>query len=349
MKTIHFKDLGPIDYAKAWDYQKELFQATIARKVANRELPPEQQTPTEDHLLFCEHPHVYTLGKSGKVAHLLLNEEGLRREGVQFFPIDRGGDITYHGPGQIVGYPIFDLDHYFTDVHRFLRTLEEAVIGTLEAYKIKAGRIDGLTGVWLDGDDPAKARSLGTAKTKLPAEFHRASAGLKFDRLPDSDGWAPEVGFVDGFPVGRDPKTNEVWLAHCYGALGAGRGGPPDSSNGSELYVVTGQSPRQLDRNITLVGRVVKGMELLSAIPRGPEPMGFYENAIERTPITAIRLASEVPESERTPLQVLRTDSKTFAAATEARRNRRDGWYVRPAGHIDLCNVPLPVRTPPTR
>ena len=113
--------------------------------------------------------------------------------------------------------------------------------------------------------------------------------------------------------------------------------------------MVTGQSPRQLDRNITLVGRVVKGMELLSAIPRGPEPMGFYENATERTPITAIRLASEVPESERTPLQVLRTDSKTFAAATEARRNRRDGWYVRPAGHIDLCNVPLPVRTPPTR
>ncbi len=160
MRTIHFKDLGPIDYAIAWDYQRELFQATIARKVANRELPLEQQTPTDDHLLFCEHPHVYTLGKSGKAAHLLLNEEGLRREGVQFFPIDRGGDITYHGPGQIVGYPIFDLDHHFTDVHRFLRTLEEAVIGTLEAYKIKAGRIEGLTGVWLDGDDPAKARKI---------------------------------------------------------------------------------------------------------------------------------------------------------------------------------------------
>ena len=200
-----------------------------------------------------------------------------------------------------------------------------------------------------DAEDTARAKPLGTAKTKLPAEFARTGDGVSFTRLPDVDGWAPEVGFVDGFPVGRDPKTNEVWLAHCYGALGAGRGGPPDSSNGSELYVVTGQSPRQLDRNITLVGRVVKGMELLSAIPRGPEPMGFYENATERTPITAIRLASEVPESERTPLQVLRTDSKTFAAATEARRNRRDGWYVRPAGHIDLCNVPLPVRTPPTR
>ena len=122
-------------------------------------------------------------------------------------------------------------------------------------------------------------------------------------------GWAPQVGFVDGFPAARDPKAGEAWLAHCYGALGAGRGGPPDSSNGSELYVVTGQSPRQLDRNITLVGRVVKGMELLSAIPRGPEPMGFYEKAEQRTPITAVRLARDVPESERVPLQVLRTDS----------------------------------------
>jgi len=197
-----------------------------------------------------------------------------------------------------------------------------------------------------DAEDTAKAKSLGTAKTKLPAEFARKSAGMNFTRLPDVDGWAPQVGFVDGFPAARDPKAGEAWLAHCYGALGAGRGGPPDSSNGSELYVVTGQSPRQLDRNITLVGRVVKGMELLSAIPRGPEPMGFYEKAEQRTPITAVRLARDVPESERVPLQVLRTDSKTFAAATEARRNRRDDWYVRTAGHIDLCNVPLPVRTP---
>jgi peptidylprolyl isomerase len=197
-----------------------------------------------------------------------------------------------------------------------------------------------------DAEDAAKARSQGSAKKSLPAEFERKAKGLDFTRLPDRDGWAPEVGFVDGFPAARDPKTGEAWLAHCYGALGAGRGAEPDSSNGSELYVVTGQSPRQLDRNITLVGRVVQGMELLSAIERGPAPMGFYEKPEQRRPIKAVRLASEVPESERTPLQLLRTDSKTFAEATEARRNRRDGWYVRPAGHIDLCNVPLPVRTP---
>ena len=190
----------------------------------------------------------------------------------------------------------------------------------------------------------AGAKAQGSAKQKLPAEFERKADGLAFTTLPDRDGWAPETGFVEGFPAARDPKTGEAWLAHCYGTLGAGRDTAPDSSNGSELYVVDGQSPRQLDRNITVVGRVVKGMELLSVITRGPEPMGFYASPELRTPIKAIRLASEVPEAERTALQLLRTDSQSFADATEARRNRRDGWYVRPAGHIDLCNVPLPVR-----
>ncbi|MBS1941128.1 MAG: lipoyl(octanoyl) transferase LipB [Bacteroidetes bacterium] len=160
VRTIHFQDLGLIDYATAWNYQKQLFQAIIDRKVANREIPPDLQSPTEDHLLFCEHPHVYTLGKNGKPSHLLMNERDLREAGVQFFAIDRGGDITYHGPGQIVGYPIFDLDHHGNSMHRFMATLEEAVIGTLEAWKIKAGRINGLTGVWLDADDPTKARKI---------------------------------------------------------------------------------------------------------------------------------------------------------------------------------------------
>ncbi|MFZ1694631.1 MAG: lipoyl(octanoyl) transferase LipB [Flavobacteriales bacterium] len=160
MRKILFRDLGLIDYAAAWDLQTRLFKETIDRKIANRSLPEQGQLLTEDHLLFCEHNHVYTLGKSGKQSHLLLNEQGLREKGVQFFPIDRGGDITYHGPGQIVGYPIFDLDHHFTDIHRYLRTLEEAIIGTLEAYGIKAGRIEGLTGVWLDWADPVKARKI---------------------------------------------------------------------------------------------------------------------------------------------------------------------------------------------
>lgn len=195
-------------------------------------------------------------------------------------------------------------------------------------------------------EDEAKRKSIGTAKAKLPAEFERKAEGLRFDRLPDADGWAPQVGFVDGFQAGRDPATGQAWMAHCYGTLGAGRDTAPDSSNATELYVVIGQSPRQLDRNITVVGRVVKGMELLSVIKRGPDPMGMYDKPADYTPIKAIRLASDVPEAERTALQLLRTDSKTFAEATEARRNRRDAWYVRPAGHIDLCNVPLPVRAP---
>ena len=196
-------------------------------------------------------------------------------------------------------------------------------------------------------EDEAARKPLGEAREHLPAEFTRPAHGLPFDVLPDSDGYAPQVGFVDGFPAGRDPATGEAWLAHCYGTLGAGRDVAADSSTGAELYVVIGQSPRQLDRNITVVGRVLQGMELLSTIRRGPEPMGFYEDPALRTPIVSIRLASEVPEAERVPLQVLRTDTPLFERLVEMRRNRDDGWYKVPAGHIDLCNVPLPVREVP--
>ena len=198
-----------------------------------------------------------------------------------------------------------------------------------------------------DADDPAKARQFpANAKDKLPAEFTRKSEGVAFDQLPDVDGWAPQVGFADGFPVARDPKTDTMWMTHCYGIVGAGRGNDPASSIGAELYVVIGQAPRALDHQLTLVGHVVKGMELLSAIPRGPEPMGFYEKPEQRTPIVSIKLASDVPPAERTPLQLLRTDTQAFRDATEARRNRVDDFYQTPAGHIDLCNVPLPTRDP---
>jgi peptidylprolyl isomerase len=199
-----------------------------------------------------------------------------------------------------------------------------------------------------DGEEPGKAKPFpaGT-KTHLPAEFTRASAGVRFDRLPDADGWAPEVGFADGFPAARDPKTGRTWIAHCYGVVGAGRNNAPDSSIGAELYAIIGQAPRALDHQLTVVGRVVKGMELLSVIPRGPEPMGFYEKPEQRAPILSVKLASDVPEAQRTPLQLLRTDSRAFIDSTEARRNRVDDFYTVPAGHIDLCNVPVPVRAPP--
>jgi peptidylprolyl isomerase len=200
---------------------------------------------------------------------------------------------------------------------------------------------------WGDpAEDDKQRKSIGSATAHLPAEFTRKSAGLAFVRLPDSDGWAPQVGFSDGFPAARDPKTGTAWLAHCYGTVGAGRDAAADSSNGTELYVVDGQSPRQLDRNITVVGRVVQGMELLSVLPRGTGPLGFYEKTEQRVPIKSIALAADVAEAQRTPLQLLRTDTPLFTAVVEARRNRRDDWYKVPAGHIDLCNVPLPVRTP---
>ncbi|MGV8932055.1 MAG: peptidylprolyl isomerase [Luteimonas sp.] len=201
---------------------------------------------------------------------------------------------------------------------------------------------------WGDpAEDGQPRKSLGNAREHLPAEFERKTAGVAFHALPDKDGWAPQVGFADDFPAARDPKNGIAWLAHCYGAVGAGRDAAADSSNGSELYVVDGQSPRQLDRNITLVGRVVQGMELLSVLPRGTGPMGFYEKPEQRAPITAITLASDVPETRRTSLQVLRTDTPLFDAVVESRRNRRDDWYKHPAGHIDLCNITIPTRAPP--
>jgi len=194
-------------------------------------------------------------------------------------------------------------------------------------------------------DDPAKARPLGSAKATLPAEFDTARrADLPFTRLPDADGWAPEVGFDRGFPVARDPVRGRQWLAHCYATVGAGRGNAPDSSNGSGLYVVIGQAPRQLDLNITVVGRVIDGMHRLSALPRSLAAGGFYAQPALRTPIRRIALASALIAAERPRLEVLDTASPTFVALVEARRNRVDAWYLRKAGHIDLCNVPIPVR-----
>lgn len=197
------------------------------------------------------------------------------------------------------------------------------------------------------GDELALRRPLGEAKESLPAEFSRAAEGLDFHALPDPDGWAPEVGFVDGFAAARDAMAGKAWLTHCYGTVGAGRAMAPDSSNGSELYVVTGQAPRQLDLNITTVGRVVVGMERLSVMPRGGGPLGFYTEASQRVPILAVRLASEIPQDQRAQIEVMRTDTATWDAYVESRRNRRDEWYLHPAGHIDVCNLSVPVRPIP--
>ncbi|MGO1242875.1 lipoyl(octanoyl) transferase LipB [Sphingobacterium sp. JB170] len=156
-KKVTFADWGLLDYQRAWDKQEEVFAKTIEVKHDNR--VNGTQNPTPNHLIFTEHPHVYTLGKSGHQEYLLLDEEGLAEKEASFYKINRGGDITYHGPGQIVGYPILDLDNFFTDIHLYLRTLEEAVIRTCAEYGILAGRYDGYTGVWIDADND-KARKI---------------------------------------------------------------------------------------------------------------------------------------------------------------------------------------------
>ncbi len=193
--------------------------------------------------------------------------------------------------------------------------------------------------------DPEGKKPIVGAASRLPAEFERSwTPDIAFSALPDGDVFAPEAGFVEGFWAAGDRKTNRIWLAHCYGTLGVGRDTAADSGSGAELYVVIGHAPRQLDRNITVVGRAVSGMELLASLPRGTEALGFYKTAAERTPIRRFRLAADVPAEERTELELLRTDSDSFAEVVEARRNRRDEWYKVPAGQIDLCSAPLPVR-----
>lgn len=194
-------------------------------------------------------------------------------------------------------------------------------------------------------DDPVQPHPFGEAKSSLPAEFTvPIPKDLPFTRLPDVDGYAPQSGFSGDFWSARDPKTNEAWLTHCYGAVGVGRDVADDSGSGAELYVVIGNAPRHLDRNIAVVGRVVQGIEILSTLPRGTGPLGFYEKPEQRVPITSVRLAADVPAAERTNLEVLRTDTPTFQALVETRRNRRDEWFKRPAGYVELCNVPIPVR-----
>ncbi len=168
-KKVKFLDLGSKDYKETWDFQEELFARTVARKIENRKSTDDKQLATDNYLIFVEHPHVYTLGKSGELAHLLLDEVGLKQKQATFYKINRGGDITYHGPGQLVGYPILDLDNFFTDIHKYLRFLEEAIILTLAEYGIIAGRIEGLTGVWLDHveqQNPRKICALGVKSSR---------------------------------------------------------------------------------------------------------------------------------------------------------------------------------------
>ncbi|HEY0652356.1 MAG TPA: lipoyl(octanoyl) transferase LipB [Chryseosolibacter sp.] len=159
-RATEFIDLDLIDYKEAWDYQLQLFDKILKTKAQNRDLPPEQQVVTSNYLIFCEHPHVFTLGKSGDENNLLVRKEALHTIFATYHQTNRGGDITYHGPGQIVGYPVIDMENFFTDIHQYMRFLEEAVIQTLREYGVNSGRIPGLTGVWIDEQNENKARKI---------------------------------------------------------------------------------------------------------------------------------------------------------------------------------------------
>ncbi|SIN64841.1 lipoyl(octanoyl) transferase LipB [Algoriphagus halophilus] len=198
-KKVKFRDLGLMDYQDAWDFQESIFAKTVAQKIENRKSSVDQQTPTENYVFFVEHPHVYTLGKSGKEENLLLDQKGLEEKKATYYKINRGGDITYHGPGQLVGYPILDLDNFFTDIHKYLRLLEEAIILTLKEYQIEAGRIEGLTGVWIDyieQKNPRKICALGVKSSRW-VTMH----GFAFNVNPDLS------YFGNIIPCGIDDKA----------------------------------------------------------------------------------------------------------------------------------------------
>lgn len=188
-----------MDYKACWDYQEKLFNSIIDQKIKNRDLPPDQQIPTKNYLLFVEHPHVYTLGKSGDEKNLLVNDDELSQKNATYYKINRGGDITYHGPGQLVAYPILDLDNFFTDIHKYLRLLEETIILTLNDYGIKAERSSGETGVWLDTDNKLKARKI-------------CAMGVRCSRWVTMHGWGFNVNadlnyFNNIIPCGIQDKA----------------------------------------------------------------------------------------------------------------------------------------------
>jgi peptidylprolyl isomerase len=200
---------------------------------------------------------------------------------------------------------------------------------------------------WADPntEDPAKKRKLTHAKATLPAEFERAiENNIPFTPLKDLDVYAKEVGFTDGFAVARDKDLKKTWMLHCYGAVGAGRDESIDSGGGTELYAVIGHAPRHLDRNVTLLGRVIQGIDLLSTLPRGPAPMGFYADPNLQVQIKSIRVAADVPPNERIHLEIMRTDTPSFEKLMESRRRRPESWFHVQAKHVDICNVPIPVR-----
>ena len=204
---------------------------------------------------------------------------------------------------------------------------------------------DNYVAQWGDG---AAALALGLPGAKMAPEFDKVMGGdFRPSGLRDGDVYAKRVGIWRNWPVAWDPSTRRAWLPHCYGMIGAGRDEAGDSGGPAEMYVVNGHAPRALDRNVTLFGRVVRGMEHLTTLPRGTEALGFYGEGQTKPKIISMRLASELPTNQREMLQVLRTDHPIYSEILESRRNRRDSWTLYKAGRLEVCNAPLPVRVAP--
>lgn len=239
------------------------------------------------------------------------------------------------------GEVVFELSPTFTPEHYAnLRVLVAnkyfdnlSIIRVHDNYVVQWGDIN------YDND---KAKSIGKAKEKLDMEFFVPIEEASFTRLDSKDAYAKMVGHVEGFPVASDGK--KVWLTHCYGMLGVGRGNEANSGNATGLYVVIGHSPRNLDKNVTLVGRVVSGIEHLSSLPRGSGGLGFYDDPKDHINITSVRFGDDIPESERTTLEVMRTDSQSFKDYVYSRTHRSSDWYIDKVGSVELCNVGVPMR-----
>lgn len=245
------------------------------------------------------------------------------------------------------GQVVFELAPRFAPLHAAnIRTLAHE--GYFEGTAILRVH-DNYVTQWGDPneDDKAKAKSFGSAKTALPAEFAIAAKNLPVTPVAGPDGWAPETGFIDAMPVALDRREDQAWIPHCYGVIGVARGATVDSGSGAGLYVVIGQSPRALDRNITIAGRVLQGMEYLTALPRGTGQLGFYEKPEQFVPITGAKLLADLPPAQRPQLEVLKTDSASFKEILESRRHVTNPWFVHSPEYVNVCNIQVPVRPTP--
>ena len=252
-------------------------------------------------------------------------------------PVDPDNTLYMELPG---GRVVIELAPQFAPLH-------VANVKTLA----RAGYFDGLAVLRVQDNyvsqwgDPEHLHPIPAGIGNVAPEFDSPlAAAAPFTRLPDGDMYAPEVGFTNGFPVARSASLRRSWLAHCYAMVGVGRDLDVESGSGAEMYAVIGHAPRQLDRNVALVGRVLQGMELLSQLPRGEAEMGFYTKSQHALPIRSVKLAADVPEAQRSHLEVIRTDSAAFGELIESRRNRPEEFFKVPAGRIELCNVPIAVR-----